>query len=85
MTASSGIPPSTRIAARAILTTPAVCDEEGPIMIGPIISKTLLLFAITGLTPKMMLVQKPLQNYCFFCIQTLLPNKNRSKTQMWDP
>jgi hypothetical protein len=66
-TASSGIPPSTRIAARAILTTPAVCDEEGPIMIGPIISNTLLLFAISGVAPKMMLVQKLLRiySYCF--------------------
>jgi hypothetical protein len=33
-----------------------VCDEEGPIMMGPIISKTLLLFAIEGITPKMMLI-----------------------------
>jgi hypothetical protein len=44
--ASFGLPPKIRIAARAILTTPAVCDDEGPIMIGPIISKTLLLFVI---------------------------------------
>jgi len=33
----------------------------------------------------MMLVQKPLQNYCFFCIQTLLPNKNRSMIRICDP
>jgi hypothetical protein len=46
MFASSGMPPKTRMAARAIRTTPAVCEDEGPIMMGPIISKTLLLFAI---------------------------------------
>jgi hypothetical protein len=73
ISASSGIPPSTRIAARAILTTPAVCDEEGPIMIGPIISNTLLLFAISGLAPKMMLVQKPPQVYSFCFNKSLFP------------
>ena len=42
MTAFSGLPPNTLIAARAIRTTPAVCEEDGPIITGPIMSKTLL-------------------------------------------
>jgi hypothetical protein len=43
-----------------------VCDEEGPIMMGPIISKTLLLFAIEGITPKMMLIHYQAQIYAIF-------------------
>jgi hypothetical protein len=36
------MPPKMLIAALAILTTPAVWELDGPIITGPIISKTLL-------------------------------------------
>src|SRR6476661_1903557 len=41
MTASVGREPRMRMAARAMRTTPAVCEELGPIITGPIISKML--------------------------------------------
>ena len=69
--ASSGVPPNTRMEALAIRITPAVCEEEGPIMIGPIISNTLLLFAINDSAPKMMLSKKLTQFYGF-CLNKLL-------------
>jgi hypothetical protein len=42
-------------------------------MIGPIISNTLLLFAISGIAPKMMLVQKLSQIYFFVSINPYFP------------
>ena len=50
MTAESGTPPKTLVAALAILTTPAVCEEDGPIITGPIISKIPLFVPIENPT-----------------------------------
>jgi hypothetical protein len=48
ISACSGRPPNTRTAARAMRTTPAVCELDGPIMMGPIMSNTLLFSGICG-------------------------------------
>jgi hypothetical protein len=60
------VPPRMGMAALAIRTTPAVCEDEGPIITGPIISNTLLLFAIGLFYPIMVLSQIAVQDYFIF-------------------
>ena len=69
ISASSGTPPSAFEGSSAIRTTPAVCELEGPIITGPIISKTLLFSGILNrlhLSPKTAFYLHPVSDSLLF-------------------